>query len=52
MSDVPFYLTVMGRRFYESTAPSLVRELSRLNENLERLIVAVERRDDDEDDEE
>jgi hypothetical protein len=37
MSDVPFHLTRMGMRFYESTVPALVRELQRLNENLERL---------------
>jgi len=43
MSDVPFYRTQMGHRFYESTAPSLVRELARLNDNLERLLELVER---------
>lgn len=43
MSDVPFYRTQMGHRFYESTAPSLVRELARLNDNLERLVELVER---------
>jgi hypothetical protein len=42
MSDVPFYRTQMGHRFYESTAPSLVRELARLNDNLERLLKIVE----------
>jgi hypothetical protein len=42
MSDVPFYRTQMGHRFYESTAPSLVRELARLNDNLERLQKIVE----------
>lgn len=43
MSDVPFYRTQMGHRFYESTAPSLVRELARLNDNLERLLELAER---------
>jgi len=43
MSDVPFYRTQMGHRFYEATVPSLVHELARLNENLERLLEAVER---------
>ncbi len=38
MSDVPFYLTRSGHDFYERTMPSLLRELARLNENLERLI--------------
>ena len=42
MSDIPFFRTQMGHRFYESTAPSLVRELARLNQNLERLLTAVE----------
>lgn len=43
MSDVPFYRTQMGHRFYEATAPALVRELARLNDNLERLLALVER---------
>jgi hypothetical protein len=43
MSDIPFYRTQMGHRFYESTVPSLVHELARLNENLERLLQVVER---------
>jgi hypothetical protein len=43
MSDVPFYRTQMGHRFYEATAPALVRELARLNDNLERLLAFLER---------
>jgi hypothetical protein len=43
MSDVPFYRTQMGHRFYEATAPSLVRELARLNDNLERLVALAAR---------
>lgn len=43
MSDIPFYRTQMGHRFYEATAPSIARELARLNDNLERLLAAVER---------
>ncbi len=43
MSDIPFYRTQLGHRCYEATAPSLVRELARLNENLERLLTIVER---------
>jgi hypothetical protein len=43
MSDIPFYRTQMGYRFYEATAPSLVRELARLNENFERLLTIIER---------
>jgi hypothetical protein len=42
MSDIPFYRTQMGHRFYEATVPSLVRELARLNDNLERLLAIVE----------
>ena len=38
MSEVPFYKTRMGRRFYESTMPDLVEQLKRLNEVLERLV--------------
>lgn len=32
-----FYRTQMGHRFFESTLPGLVRELARLNDNIERL---------------
>ncbi len=37
MSDVPFHLTRMGVRFYEHIVPEMVRQLERLNANLERL---------------
>jgi hypothetical protein len=30
-----FFRTMMGRQFFEGTMPSLVRELKRLNDNLE-----------------
>ena len=33
-----FFRTRMGQTFYEATMPSLVRELARLNQNLERLV--------------
>ena len=36
MNDIPFHLTVMGRRFYEVTMPALVEAIERLNRNLER----------------
>lgn len=42
MSDVQFHQTRMGQRFYESTMPDLVRELTRLNGNIERLLAVVE----------
>jgi len=38
-----FFRTRMGHTFYESTMPSLVRELGRLNDNLERLVALVEK---------
>lgn len=41
MSEVPFHLTLMGRRFYEATMPALVEAIERLNRNLERLGAAV-----------
>lgn len=33
-----FHLTAMGRTFYEYTLPALVKQLQRLNENLEKII--------------
>jgi hypothetical protein len=44
-----FYETRMGRRFYEHTVPELVRQLDRLNANLER--ITNEDRDDEDEDE-
>ena len=35
----------MGQTFYEATMPSLVRELARLNQNLERLVAIAEKRE-------
>ncbi|NOJ81592.1 hypothetical protein [Myxococcus xanthus] len=43
MSGPSFFQTYMGKRFYESTMPQLVRQLTRLNDNLERLVAAAER---------
>ena len=34
---IEFYQTYMGRSFYENQLPSLIRELKRLNENLEKM---------------
>lgn len=42
MSDTPFHQPRMGHTFYEGTMPSLVRELRRLNENLERLLTVTD----------
>lgn len=33
-----FFRTHMGHKFYEQTMPELVKQLSRLNDNLERLL--------------
>jgi len=40
-----FFRTRMGQTFYESTMPSLVRELARLNQNLERLVAIAEKQE-------
>lgn len=45
MSGVPFHSTRMGQVFFEVTVPSLVREIARLNANLERLAARQERED-------
>jgi hypothetical protein len=44
MSDIPFYNTIMGRRFYERDVPALVEQLRALNANLDRIAKALERR--------
>jgi hypothetical protein len=38
-----FFQTRMGMRFFEHTAPELVRQLDRLNGNLERIAALFER---------
>lgn len=43
MSDVPFFRTQMGHRFFEHTVPELARNVGRVADLLERLVVAVER---------
>ncbi|NVJ09921.1 hypothetical protein HUW63_32440 [Myxococcus sp. AM001] len=42
MSGPAFFQTYMGQRFYETTMPQLVRQLTRLNDNLERLVDVAE----------
>lgn len=42
MSGPSFFQTYMGQRFYEGTMPALVRQLARLNDNLERLVAVAE----------
>lgn len=39
-----FFRTRMGQTFYEATMPSLVRELARLNQSLERIVALTEKR--------
>ncbi len=50
MSDPRFFQTRMGRTFYEATMPELVRQLTRLNELLERLADHLDRRSRDDSD--
>ncbi len=42
-----FFQTRMGQRFYERTVPDLVRQLERLNANLERITNDTEKTDDE-----
>jgi len=42
MSDIPFHLTVQGKRFFEGTLPALVAELARLNEPLAKVVAEIE----------
>ena len=37
-----FYLTRMGRTFYDHTLPTIAKELARLNDQLERIATALE----------
>lgn len=43
MSGPSFFQTHMGQDYYQVTMPRLVRELARLNDNLERLVAVAER---------
>lgn len=44
MSDTPFHQTRMGQIFFERNIPELLKQLTRLNNILERL---VQSRDED-----
>lgn len=46
MSDVPFYRTQMGHRYYEHTLPELARQLGRVADLLDRFVVLLERNGD------
>ncbi|MFH1844882.1 MAG: hypothetical protein ABIF77_16955 [bacterium] len=45
MSEVRFFQTRVGRRFYESTLPELVNQLSRLNDLLAVIVARQESQD-------
>lgn len=38
---IEFWMTPMGKTFYDRTMPELVRELHRLNNNLERVVCTL-----------
>jgi hypothetical protein len=37
MNEIPFHRTGLGKQFFERTLPRLIKELTRLNNNLEKL---------------
>jgi hypothetical protein len=39
MSEIPFFSTRMGMTFYQATMPRIADQLTRLNTNLEALVV-------------
>ncbi len=41
VTDVPFHLTRLGRTYYEHQVPELLRQLARLNKNLEEVAEAL-----------
>lgn len=41
MAEIQFFNTAMGRTFFEHTMPALVKELKRLNENVETLTATM-----------
>ena len=42
MNDVPFYRTQMGSRYYGHSLPELTRNVGRVADALERLLLALE----------
>jgi hypothetical protein len=44
MSEVRFFQTRMGARFYEGTMPKIAEQLERLNDNLEALVAELQKR--------
>lgn len=45
MNDIPFYKTAMGRDFFDRNVPRLIKELERLNTNLEKLLKQTEQKE-------
>jgi hypothetical protein len=44
MSGPRFFQTGMGQKFFEHTLPELVRQLTRLNDHLGRIVALLEER--------
>ena len=42
VSDIPFHQTAMGRDFYDRNLPELLRQVTRLNELIERLLARLD----------
>lgn len=40
-----FFLTKMGRIYYEGTLPALVNQLSRLNRNIEKYLDTLDKKE-------
>ena len=41
MSEIQFFQTRMGAKFFEGTMPEIAEQLERLNANLEALLIAL-----------
>ena len=48
--SVEFFQTRIGRQFYDHTMPELVRQITKLNELLERMVAAQDRQQREKDD--
>ena len=47
MNGPDFFQTHMGRTFYEGTLPRLIKQLERLNDNLDRIATGLPAGNDD-----
>ena len=47
MPETQFFQTAMGREFFDRSMPLLVKELKRLNDNIEKLIKQNETKEPD-----